>query len=162
MNPWNTALREGLVAGSMASLLSTAALIAFGRRETGSMAAPLNAVSHWVHEPEALYVDEPSLRYTGVGYATHHAASILWATLYAAGRQLLTPGRPPSLAGAAATTAVAALVDFKMTPARFTPGFEHRLSHTALVGVYAALALGTYLGARAYRRLDAGHGRTPF
>lgn len=149
MNLLNNALREGVVAGTLAGVLSAAVLAVMGRRETGHAAAPINAVSHWVWQPEALHANEPSLRHTGTGFATHHAASVLWATLYALARQKLRPGSPPTVAGAITTSAVAAVVDFKMTPERFTPGFEHRLSTSALVGVYAALALGTYLGAKA-------------
>lgn len=157
MERWNEALREGLVAGTLASILSTAVLAYAGRRETGHAAAPINAVSHWLWHPEALRANEATMRHTGVGLATHQVASVLWATLYAATRESLAPGSPPSVAGAVATSAVAAVVDFKMTPQRFTPGFEHRLSTSALVAVYAALALGTYLGATAWHRWRPHH-----
>jgi hypothetical protein len=36
-----------------------------------------------------------------------------------------------------------------LTPDRFTPGFEHRLSTPALIATYGAMALGMLLGARA-------------
>ena len=45
---WTQALREGAVAGTAGSLLSTLALLALGRRQAGSAVAPLNAVSHWL------------------------------------------------------------------------------------------------------------------
>ena len=151
---WNDALREALVSGTTASLLSTAALAAFGHRETGRPLAPINAVSHWVYEPEALHADEASMRHTALGLVTHHAASVLWAAVYAAGRQAVRPGSPPSLTGAALTAALAAFVDFKLTPKRFTPGFEHRLSTPALVGVYGALAVGLLIGATAVTEPD--------
>lgn len=146
---WNKALLEGAVAGTASAVLSAAALAAFGYREIGRPMAPLNAVSHWVWEPEALRADEPSLRHTGVGLATHHAASMLWGAVYAIGRQVVQPHRPPGAAGAIATSALAWFVDFKLTPARFTPGFEHRLSKPALLAVYGVIALGLLLGAKA-------------
>ncbi|TFZ04281.1 hypothetical protein [Ramlibacter rhizophilus] len=154
---WNDALREGVVAGVAGGALSAAALAALGHRETGRPLAPINAVSHWLYEPEALHADEASMRHTGVGLVTHHAASVLWATVYAVGRQALRPGSAPSLAGTTATAALAALVDFTITPKRFTPGFEHRLSRGALVGVYAAMAVGMLLGAAA--NADSPHER---
>ena len=42
-------------------------------------------------------------------------------------------------------------VDYQVVPKRFTPGFEHRLSTGAMVGVYALLALGLGAGALAMR-----------
>jgi hypothetical protein len=36
-----------------------------------------------------------------------------------------------------------------MTPERLTPGFEHRLSTRALLGVYACFAIGLALGSMA-------------
>jgi len=48
MNHWKTALREGAVAGTVATFLSTALLAAIGQRENASAAAPVNAVSHWL------------------------------------------------------------------------------------------------------------------
>lgn len=47
---------------------------------------------------------------------------------------------------------MAAAVDFVMTPKRFTPGFEKRLSVRGLVWVYAGFALGVALGSRVVRR----------
>ena len=55
------------------------------------------------------------------------------------------------LLGAAATSAAACLADFRLTPHRFTPGHEHRLSNTALAAVYAAFAVGLAAGAMALR-----------
>ena len=54
---------------------------------------------------------------------------------------------PGLLLGAAATSAVAYVADFKLTPHRFTPGHAHRLSTEGLVAVYAALAVGLAAGA---------------
>ncbi|MEJ7928988.1 hypothetical protein WG922_03285 [Ramlibacter sp. AN1015] len=163
MNLWTKALREGLVAGTVGGLLSGAALALAGRRETGYPAAPINAVSHWFWPEAALRADRPSLRYTVVGFATHHAAAVLWGTAYARARAALRPHHPPSLAGAVATSAVAAVVDYTMTPKRFTPGYEHRLTKSALVTVYACLAIGLLLGAELAEQEDGPQhlGRLP-
>lgn len=154
MNKWKLVIRQGLLAGSLASLISTAVLALAGRRESGSAAAPLNAVSHWYWGDEALRRQEADLSHTAAGYATHHVAATFWATLYAA----LASDRPelrttPGVVlGAAATSATAALIDFRFTPQRFTPGYEHRLSTGALLAVHAALAVGLAAGALALRR----------
>jgi len=159
MNAWKRALREGLFTGSAASVASAIALAACGRRETGHAAAPVNAVSHWVWDRESLRADRPSARYTLTGYLVHHGASVFWATLYArAWGSRKHAKRPlPALAGAAVASAVACCVDYRITPDRLRPGFEHRLSLRSLALVYACFALGLAagniaLGARLTRR----------
>lgn len=154
MTSWKQALREGAIAGSIASLLSTAALVIAGRRQVRDGAAPVNAISHWFWHPQALREDGPSLRHTVSGYLVHHGASIFWATLHARAWGCRTVAkRPcPALAGAAAASALACLVDYRVTPKRFTPGFEHRLSTPAMVAVYACFALGLAAGSMAAGR----------
>lgn len=154
MNPWNVALREGAVAGTLASLLSTAVLAAAGRREAGSAVAPTNAVSHWLWGEESLRVQQPSLRHTLTGYLTHHLAAVFWAALYSwlYGHCAEAKTLPQAVAGGIATSGVACLVDYKMVPKRLTPGFEHRLSTGAMVATYGALAVGFALGALLLRR----------
>lgn len=153
MKKWKLILTQGVVAGSLASLISTTVLALAGRRESGSAAAPLNAVSHWYWGDEALRHDKTDLAHTAAGYLTHHVAATFWSTLYAA----LASNRPalrttPGIVlGAVATSATAALIDFKFTPQRFTPGYEHRLSTGALLGVHVALAIGLAAGALALR-----------
>jgi hypothetical protein len=138
---WREAVRDALVSGSVASIASTAALALFGTKEIGDPAAPLNGPSQWVWGRHAKYRDGFTLNHTVVGYAVHHLASIFWAVLYEKAR------RGPVLRDAAITSAVASLVDFKLTPPRLHPGFEKRLSRPALAGVYAAFALGLAAGA---------------
>ena len=43
---------------------------------------------------------------------------------------------------AIATSAAACLVDYRLTPKRFTPGFEKELSRWSLFATYSAFALG--------------------
>ena len=154
MTSWEQALREGLVAGSVASLLSTVALVLAGRQENGHAAAPVNAISHWFWDRQALRANRPSLRHTLAGYLIHHGASVFWGTLHARAwgcrPQAKQPG--PALAGAAAAAAVAYFVDYQLTPQRLTPGFEHRLSSRAMLAVYACFALGLAIGSVAAPR----------
>lgn len=153
MKKWELVLSQGLLAGSLASLISTAVLALAGQRGSGSAAAPLNAVSHWYWGDDALHLHKADLVHTAAGYATHPVAATVWATLYAA----LASSRPalrstPGLAlGAAATSAIAYLVDFRLTPHRFTPGYEQRLSTEALLAVHAALAIGLAASVLAFR-----------
>jgi len=141
---WPTTLRAAAASGSVASVLSTIVLVAAGRCETGHPAAATNATSQWIWGKRATQRDRPTLRYTATGYTIHHLASIFWAALF----ERCFGWRAKSLAvehmigGSAAVATVAAVVDFRLTPERFTPGFEHRLSKKSLVAVYAAFAAG--------------------
>lgn len=153
-NSWNIALREGAIAGTAASLLSTAWLALAGKRQADSAVAPTNAVSHWLWGDESLRAQQPSVRHTVAGYVTHHAACIFWAALYSRlyGHRHEAKSLPQALAGGVATSAVAYVVDYRMVPKRLTPGFEHRLSPGAMAATYASLALGFALGALLSRR----------
>lgn len=150
---WRQALREGAVAGSAASLLSTAALAALGPRQAGSVPGPLNAASHWLWGDQSLREDGSTWRHTLTGLLTQHAASIMWATLYARvyGHREEAKRLPNAIAGGIATSAVAYVVDYTITPKRFTPGYEHRLDGKGMLGVYVALAIGFTAGALALR-----------
>ena len=152
--PWGTALREGAVAGTVAGVLSSGALAAVGLMQNGRAAAPINAASHWLWGDESLREDDVTLRHTLTGFLTQHAASVFWATLYSRvyGHHDDAKLLKNALIGGAATSAVAALVDYTMVPKRLTPGYEHRLSLGAMVGVYAVLAAGFAAGAMAMRK----------
>jgi hypothetical protein len=149
MNKWKIAVREGAVAGTVASILSTAVLATAGQRQAGSAVAPTNAVSHWLWGEESLHAQRPTLRHTLTGYVTHHLASVFWAALYSLlyGHRDEAKTVPQAIAGGVATSAVACLVDYQMVPKRLTPGYEHRISTGAMVATYGALAAGFALGA---------------
>ena len=153
MITWKQAFREGLVSGSLASLLSAAWLVLSGDRRD-LPAAPLNAVSHWMFGNRAFHQDEPSFRYTATGYLIHHACSVFWAVLHARvwGARPESKQPLPAIAGAVATAAVASLVDNQLTPRRLTPGFEHRLGRPQIVNVYACFALGLAIGSMLMRK----------
>lgn len=155
---WKRALNRGVVSGTCASILSTLALVARGRSESGSALAPINAVSHWYWGDRATREDRPSFKYTAPGYLTHHATSIFWAVLFEKTFGGALRGRPArTVAASAATAAVACFVDYRLTPKRLTPGFEHRLSKTSLFLVYAAFAAG--LAITEIARYNASVGR---
>lgn len=143
----------GAIAGSCASILSAVVLLVEGRRFAGSAAAPINAVSQWWWDREALHQQQVDVRHTAVGYATHHMASVFWGLMLSAflNRQPRLDGTARIAAASVATSAIACFVDFQMTPRRLTPGFEHRLPRTALAATYAAFAMGLALGCLAIR-----------
>jgi hypothetical protein len=144
--PWSRTLQRAAVSGTVASIVSTLALAALGRREAGAALAPINAVSHWFWGRRAARQDGASLKYTVPGYLTHHGAAIFWALAFERlfGRR---GERDPAtaLATGAAVAALAAAVDYTITPKRLTPGFEERLSVPSLVVVYAAFGVGLAL-----------------
>lgn len=53
-----------------------------------------------------------------------------------------------TLGAAAAVSAVANIVDFRLTPQRFTPGFERHLSRRSLALVYTAFGIGLFAAAQ--------------
>jgi hypothetical protein len=93
------------------------------------------------------------VRHTVVGQVTHHASSLLWAAVYAwlRGRRP-APTALNAVGDAAAVTALAAVVDLKLTPQRLTPGFERRMSSSGLAMVYASFGVGLALGGLAELR----------
>lgn len=141
---WGQAFRDGLVSGTVASIVSTISLAIFGKAELDESAAPVNAPSQWIWGRHAPYENRFSLRYTVVGYAIHHAASVFWAILHEKFRPRLSPASRATtvMAPAIATSAAAYAVDFYVIPKRLTPGFEHRLSKRSLLMVYGTFALG--------------------
>ncbi|MBA4143795.1 MAG: hypothetical protein H0X43_12550 [Nitrosospira sp.] len=141
---WGQAIRNGLVSGAVASIASTISLSLLGKTELNRSAAPINGPSQWIWGRHAPYENCFSLRYTIVGYAIHHAASVFWAIGYERLRKRLpAPEMPSAVVASAIVTATAAYtVDFHLTPKRLTPGFENRLSERSLLLVYGTFALG--------------------
>ena len=157
--------RDALTSGSTASALSLIALMIGGKRENASAVAPINAVSHWLYGGDAYRVDRATLAHTALGAAVHHASAIFWGGLYSLLLRQMAASRPrpstgparrtghaaPALsvpelvAGAAVVTAVAALTDLRLVPPRLSPGFENRLSPTAVTTVYVAFGAGLAL-----------------
>ena len=137
------------IAEALAAAATVGVLALRGRREDGSAAAPLNAVSHVYWGERALQEDRVSLRYTGAGFVTHVISALMWGVVYE--KLLGERGRRPLsrlVRDTAAATAAIAAVDFAVVPQRLTPGFEHRLSTPSLLGVYTALGLALAAGTR--------------
>lgn len=156
---WLRAGRQALVSGTLASVLSTAVLALLGKSTLGKPVAPTNATSHWLWGEQAYGEHDASLRYTGIGYATHHASAVMWATIFERWLNHTRALRTSEIVrDAAAMTAIASFVDYQLTPPRLRPGFEQHLSRGELVGVFAAfgvgLALGAMLNRQHERRLD--------
>jgi hypothetical protein len=147
MTTWKQAAREGVVSGSIASVLSTAYL-AWAGRQRGTSAAPVNAPSHWIFGDRALRQQATSKRYTLTGFLIHHGASLFWGVLHAKawGARPEHKKPVPAVAGAAAAAAIACVVDYRLTPDRLTPGFEHHLSRPEMTKVYGLFALGLLAG----------------
>jgi hypothetical protein len=159
MKSWPEAIRDGALSGSVASVLSTAVLGVRGEKEDDTPFGPTNAISHWFWGERAARHDEPSARYTALGYAIHHASATLWAVLYEKwfGDKAERGEILPAIAGGAAVAGLACFVDYQLTPKRLQPGFEKRLSTPSLFLVYAsfgaALALRGIAASRKGRLL---------
>jgi len=159
MKSWKESIKYGLVSGAAASVLSTVALAACGKRETGSVFAATNAISHWIWGDKAAAHKEPASRYTLPGYAIHHASSTFWAVLLEKcfGARIKRDAPLDTLKVAAVTSAVACFVDYKLTPHRLQPGYEMHLSKPSLFVVYAAFGLGLALATHALKHAEAHH-----
>ncbi len=153
MPSWITLLRRALLSGTTASATSTAALALVARLEGKGALQPVNATSHWLNGKAAASVSRADRVHTGVGYLTHHAATLFWAALFERAIARRRPlGALPMLGSALATSIVAAAVDYQATPKRFTPGWEFVLSRRAMAVAYAAMAVGLAAGALATQR----------
>lgn len=148
---WLGALRRAMRSGAAASVVSTLILMRCGNRERGDAARPINGPSQWVWGRHAPHVPGPSVKHTLVGYAIHHAMSVLWATLFERLRTHRTPAGETAIA-AAATAAIAYVADFKIVPPRLSPGFETELSRSCVVATYIGFAIALACVALAGRR----------
>jgi hypothetical protein len=115
-------------------------LAAASKREGGTPAQPLNATSHWLHGDSAAAERSIDWPHTGVGYATHHSATLFWAGLFEALRGYSSRTDLAAVtrdAAIAATTA--AVVDYTITPHRLTPGWELVLRKRSMALAYVAM-----------------------
>lgn len=158
MDSWKQTVVKGLLPGALASVASSGMLALRAKKEAGSAFAGTNATSHCLWGDEAFQHDAPSWKYTLVGYAIHHASSIFWAALFerTAAPVLERKSIGATVAAAAAASAVACFVDYQLTPKRFQPGFEERVSRASLALVYAAFGIGLAAGAVINHRDKAG------
>lgn len=136
------ALLPGILAGS--ATLATLALL--GRGSGRGAWAPINASSH-VLWGEGAAVRGADLRHTLPGVAINVGASFWWAGVM---RRLF--GRWLGGAGAAAATAaLAVLLDYSLLPRRLSPGWELALPKRGVAMAMVAMAAGLALGERLRR-----------
>ena len=149
---------SALVSGTVASLASAGALAFLAKAEGKRALRPINATSHWLHGEKAAECAEPDAKHTLIGFATHYASAVFWALPFEFWR---AKRRPPSagtlLRGACMTSAVAAAIDYSITPKRFTPGWELVLSKRSMVVTYGVLALGLASGTKLAQALVDRH-----
>ncbi len=150
---WISVLRRALLSGTAAGATSTLALAIVARLEGKGALQPVNATSHWLNGRAAASVRHADLRHTATGVLTHYAATLFWAVLFERCIARRHPIEPlPMLGSSMAMSALAAAIDYSVTPKRFTPGWEFVLSKRAMAAVYAAMAAGLAAGALAARR----------
>ncbi len=146
-----TLLSAGLsaaVTGTVASVLTTAALATLARTEGKGALRPINSTSHWLHGERAGRVRRLDAAHTLTGYATHHASAVFWALFLEAWLASRPPRAPLLLLrDATAVAAIAATVDYGFVPKRLTPGWESVLRKRSIVATFGALALGLAAGA---------------
>jgi hypothetical protein len=139
-------LRNTIISGCNASLVSSVALLLRSKNDNNSYFAAINAISHWLYGDEAFARRAPDISHTVAGYAIHHGTSTLWAGVYEnwfppkgdkASHQIVTD--------ALKVSALACFVDYKLTPHRLQPGYETHLTIKSLVIVYGTFALGLSL-----------------
>jgi len=136
-------LIRALVSGAAAAAASTAALALLARAEGKGALQPTNSTSHWLNGEQAASFKGADLAHTLTGAATHFAACVFWAALFEWRTGERGPLAPlPVLRDALAVSAFAAVVDYTVTPKRFTPGWEFVLSHRSMAVAYAAMAAG--------------------
>ncbi len=150
MGSW---IKDTLTTGAMASASTTAAVAIMGKVEIDSAAAPINAVSHILWGDDAAQSEQLDAQHTLAGAALNAMAVTGWAGLH----ELLmprrgAPGVTRAVLSGVAVSALAYITDYHVVPKRFTPGFEKRLSRTALLGMYATLALSLAAGSLSRKR----------
>ncbi|WP_209439299.1 hypothetical protein [Sinorhizobium arboris] len=89
---------SAVASGTIASLITTAALALLAGLEGRNVFQPTNATSHWFQGGNAGRVRVADAKHTLLGYCTHHLSAIFWALPFeawlAAGRS-----REPSYCG---------------------------------------------------------------
>lgn len=142
---------DWLIAGSVAAAASAAVLAACGYLENGRPAGPNNGPSQWLWGRRAAHQRRFSVRHTVTGYAIHHGSSLFWSVIHT--RLFPRPASPPrtvprELMEGAITAALACLVDYRLTPRRFQPGFEAQLGKCSLLLTYATFGATLALARR--------------
>jgi hypothetical protein len=136
-------LGRALSRGSVAGLLTMAAVALAGMRERRSGIGPINATSHVIWGDEAGTTDVVDLKHTLPGVLINGGAGVFWALAHELLRSRVLRGRSvPAVASGAAVAGLAYLVDYHLIPRRLSPGWELRLSRGSVALGFVALGLG--------------------
>lgn len=146
-------LLRSVISGTAAALSSGAAAARLARANGASAVAPLNAVTHCLWPRTAFQEQAPSARYTLTGAVIHLGSGVFWGVLFEALRGTRRSITPIATC-AAATAAIAYVVDYHVVPDRVTPGFEAHVPKRSFPVIYAALGMGLFLATAASRRID--------
>ena len=136
-------LKDGLIRSQSVALMAAASVALIGYLESGDGVTPLNNVSHIAWGDEGFDQSEVSLKYTGTALMLNQISVTGWGLLHewAFGRARDQGQWGVSLAGGALVSALAYVVDFKLAPDRYKPGFETMVSSRGLLAIYVLLAL---------------------
>jgi hypothetical protein len=159
MATWKQAANDDIRSGTAAALASAAILMLCGWLQHRRPAGPLNGPSQWLWGARAAYRTNATARHTATGYLIHHATSVFWATLFEKSVPREKSAHQSTLRLAAkglTAAALAAFVDYKLTPRRLQPGFDKQLSRGSMVAVYASFGVGLV----ASRIIEAGGTRS--
>jgi hypothetical protein len=129
-----------ILSGTAVSLVTTALLSLIAQARGRHPVETINATSHWFWGDKAGRTRAVDGKHTVLGFATHHLASMLWASLFQWLRRA-SPGRSP-VVDAAGVSVLAAVVDYLVVPKRLTPGWEKVVSPGAIALAYAAMTIG--------------------
>lgn len=162
MNVVPRRIKHIMRAANIATVTTTVITSLFGKKEAGSAAAPLNAVSHILWGDKAFEKEGVDTKHTAAGAAVHAAAVYAWTGILeltfgkwvrrgeddaeVLGRALIAGGT---------ISALAYVVDYHVVPKRLTPGFEKHLSPLAIASTYGILAASLAAGAVWAERAEA-------
>ena len=146
-SPFQT-LRDGAVRSQIVALSAAASVAAVGQIENGDGLTPLNNVSHIAWGDDGFDQSQLSVKYTGAALVLNQISVTSWALLHEwiFGKARDAGQWQISLAGGFLVSALAYVVDFKLAPDRYKPGFERLLSERGLLAVYVLLALALGCG----------------
>ncbi|SCZ62240.1 hypothetical protein [Thiohalomonas denitrificans] len=142
-------LAEVVVPGLLAGVLFSVAAALFGRRDSGSAVAALNAPGHVIWGESALDERRFSYRHTLPGVVINLGAGLFWAavmlTLF---RGSTHRGLRGALLAGTSASLLAWIIDYHVLPRRLSPGIQERVSGGSLLAIHGLFGLGLAMGAR--------------
>ena len=152
-SPFQT-LKDGAVRSQIVALSAAASVALVGQIENGDGLTPLNNVSHIAWGDDGFDQTELSVKYSGSALVLNQVSVTSWALLHEwiFGRARDEGQWQISMAGGVLVSVLAYVVDFKLAPNRYKPGFERLLSSRGLLAVYVLLALALGWGKNGSQR----------